>query len=103
MRELAFRASVALGSLPDTRRAFRTQAQADDMLPLTQQFAQTVQVRGKTTRIVYDISIGYLLAATLVSLLPVPSLFLLFWGWWELGRPVSLSPLETAKMFDPRL
>jgi hypothetical protein len=32
----------------------------------------------------------------LLALLAVISLL---WGWWELGRSVSLSPLETAKAF----
>ena len=27
----------------------------------------------------------------------------LFYGWWELGRAVSLSPIEIAKVFDAPL
>jgi len=32
-------------------------------------------------------------------LLGLFAILLLLWGWWELGRPVTLSPLETAKAF----
>jgi hypothetical protein len=28
---------------------------------------------------------------------------LLYWGWWRLGRHVSLSPIEIAKAFDAPL
>lgn len=26
-----------------------------------------------------------------------------YWGWWRIGRPVSMSPLEIAKAFDAPL
>jgi hypothetical protein len=28
---------------------------------------------------------------------------LLYWGWWQLGRRVSFSPIEIAKAFDAPL
>ena len=43
-----------------------------------------------TRRIILDIAIG-LMAATILAILP------LYIGYWQLGRKVSLSPLEVAK------
>ena len=45
----------------------------------------------------------YLAAALAIMLLAVLVVFFLLWGWWELGRCVTLSPLETAKVFDPSI
>ena len=36
-------------------------------------------------------------------MLGVVAVLPLFIGWWELGRPVSFSPLEVAKAFDAPL
>lgn len=49
---------------------------------------------------VYSSNYRYLVGA-LVSIL-VPMLFVIatFWGFWELGRKFSMSPIETAKAFD---
>jgi hypothetical protein len=38
--------------------------------------------------------------AVAVMVLAVAFVFSIFWGWWSLGRPVSLSPIETAKAFS---
>jgi hypothetical protein len=37
--------------------------------------------------------------AVLVNLLGLISLLPIYYGWWELGRKTTLSPLETAKAF----
>ena len=61
----------------------------------TQEFA----VQETTPTLVFHSEYDYLglnIAIMLFTLLVV--LFPL-WGWWELGRPVSLSPIETAKAF----
>ena len=42
----------------------------------------------------------YLAAALVAMLLALLVVLSLLWGWWELERPVSLSPLEMAKAFD---
>lgn len=42
---------------------------------------------------------GGIAATTLLVVLVAPT----FAGWWELGRPVSLDPVETAKAFDAPL
>ena len=41
----------------------------------------------------------YLAAALAITLPALLVVFFLLWGWWELGRHVTLSPLETAQVF----
>ena len=45
----------------------------------------------------------HLAAVIVISLLVSIVTLLLIWGWWDLGRPFSLSPLKVANAFyaDP--
>ncbi|CZR51353.1 uncharacterized protein PAC_01228 [Phialocephala subalpina] len=45
----------------------------------------------------------YLAASTVLTVVCVALVLPTFAGWWELGRSVSLNPLETAKAFDAPL
>lgn len=47
----------------------------------------------------YHSNFRFLAAAIVVMILGLLGVLILLWGWWELGRPVTLSPLETAKAF----
>jgi hypothetical protein len=49
--------------------------------------------------LIYRSLIPYLAVATALILVALFAVSSLLWGWWELGRPVSLSPLEIAKAF----
>jgi hypothetical protein len=49
--------------------------------------------------LVYQSLIPYLAIATALILVALFAVSSLLWGWWELGRPVSFSPLEIAKAF----
>ncbi|OCL08504.1 hypothetical protein AOQ84DRAFT_318320, partial [Glonium stellatum] len=51
------------------------------------------------TELRYHSDFGYLAGAVILMLLGLLGVFVLLWGWWELRRPVTLSPLETAKAF----
>lgn len=51
------------------------------------------------TELRYSSDFGCLAGAIILMLLSLLGVFVLLWGWWELGRPVTLSPLETAKAF----
>jgi hypothetical protein len=44
-----------------------------------------------------------MVAAAIISLSSIVAVALTFYGWWELGRQVSLSPLKIAKAFDAPL
>lgn len=64
---------------------------------------RTWDLEGESIVTVYRIDRGLLVSGIVTTavliLLVVPT----FVGWWELGRPVSLDPIETAKAFDAPL
>ena len=60
---------------------------------------QTVKANENVTLPVYHSNYVYLALATLFSVLALLVVFPQFLGWWNLGRQVSMSPIETAKAF----
>ncbi|KAF8250484.1 hypothetical protein K440DRAFT_618996 [Wilcoxina mikolae CBS 423.85] len=79
IREMTFRAAIAASNSSTTQTAKAT----EDML-------QTI----------YISHYKFLFLALTLPLLAVLVIIPLFFGWWELGRSVSFSPLELAKAFD---
>lgn len=67
---------------------------------LQQTAGQSVQT---TTITIYASHYPYLAAAVGLMLLAIAAILPLFAGWWELGREVSLSPLETGRAFEAPL
>ncbi|KAJ9643991.1 hypothetical protein H2199_003857 [Coniosporium tulheliwenetii] len=64
---------------------------------------QTVQAKQITMVPVYSSRYSYLAAALAVMLLTTTSIIPTFYGWWHLGRPMTLSPIEIANAFDAKL
>ncbi|RMZ90612.1 hypothetical protein DV736_g2174, partial [Chaetothyriales sp. CBS 134916] len=64
---------------------------------------QTFPVTQVTPTLVFESN--YIYAGIAVALMAIALLVLLLplWGWWQLGRSVSLSPLETGKAFGAPL
>ncbi|KAK4163600.1 hypothetical protein QBC43DRAFT_319389 [Cladorrhinum sp. PSN259] len=62
-----------------------------------------LELVGDTTETIaiYLANFGFLYGAVGVTVLAALSVVPLFYGFWKLGRDVSLSPLETAKAFRP--
>jgi hypothetical protein len=60
---------------------------------------QTFNAQRTSSALLFRSDFRYLAAAIAVMLLALLAVLFLLWGWWELGGPVSLSPLETAKAF----
>jgi hypothetical protein len=58
---------------------------------------QTFIAQRTSPALLFHSDLRYLAAAIVVMLLALVAVSFLIWGWWELGGPVSLSPLETAK------
>lgn len=87
MREIAFRTSV---------RAGRDLANATDA-------EQTVRFSGSATHSIYVTDFRYMAAAAALSIASIVAISITFYGWWELGRYVSLTPLDIAKAFDAPL
>lgn len=52
---------------------------------------------------VYKSHFGWLGGGLGVMFLAYVAVLPLLWGWWHLGRPVSMSPIETAKAFNAPL
>jgi hypothetical protein len=87
MREIAFRTSV---------RAGRDLANVTDA-------KQQVEYHGWATHSIYVTDYRYMAAAMVLGIASVLAIGQTFYGWWELGRTVSLSPLEIAKAFNAPL
>jgi len=85
-REIALRMSVAEGAEHDA-----------DGRPVR----QAVPFMSDATRVQYAVDWRNMAVAVAVSLLGPLTTLLLFWGWWNLGRPFSLSPLELVNAFHP--
>lgn len=60
---------------------------------------QTVNMSQKRTIQVYVSNYAFLAAGVAVMLLAFIGVMPLFYGFWDLGRDVTLSPIETAKAF----
>lgn len=72
-----------------------------DWMARTSNWTQRVEFHdGIRTQTVYKANWSFVAAAVIFSLVGVLSVTSLFWGWWELGRPVSLNPLEVGMAFD---
>lgn len=65
----------------------------------TDAFTQTVPYVSQSVQVQYAISRMNLIVAVMVSLAGPLAILPLFWGWWILGRKVSMSPLEIANAF----
>lgn len=117
MRSFAFRASLIL---PKTNRSVLFEREKnsflalalrmnstmrseirDKFMDLTSNWTQKVDFHdGVRSLTVYEAQRSYAAAAVIISIVSLFALASLFWGWWELGRDVSLNPLEVAMAFN---
>lgn len=82
--------------LADIREIFlRTSVLASNKQNETQ-YVSAMELRSET---IYESHYEYLAVGTVILLGAVGVIFMLYYGWWELGRAVSMSPIETAKAF----
>jgi hypothetical protein len=65
--------------------------------------AHTFAVSRSSPTLLFHSDYRFLGAALAVMLVGLIALTLLLWGWWDLERSVSLSPIETAKAFEAPL
>lgn len=61
---------------------------------------QTALVRDSTPLTVFAVHRGWLVGGFTVMVLACLAILPTYWGWWELGREVSMSPLEIARAFE---
>lgn len=88
IRNIAFRAALKAGS------------EGNDTFT---QAVQDVPYTGYRVYSVYRTHYTFMLIAVALSLLSLLSVFITMYGWWQLGRNVSMSPFEIAKAFDAPL
>ncbi|KAK2778789.1 hypothetical protein CKAH01_11563 [Colletotrichum kahawae] len=98
VRELMFRASADVPIDDYQRRRSRFSLDENYVLPGQKQRLQG-EHRGLST--IYVANHSYLYAAAAITFLTGLMITPLFYGFANLGRQVSLSPLEIAKAFDP--
>lgn len=64
-------------------------------------YSQTVLYTSQLEGVQFKADRGNLALAVVISLLGPVATLALFWGWWQLGRPFSLSPMEVVNAFYP--
>jgi hypothetical protein len=92
LNELMFRASVHYSKIWDTVDQHTT------LLDEGIEVWRNVSGQVVSTANVFRTDYKYFGAAAVVELITVCAVLVTFWGWWRLGRNVSLSPIETAKV-----
>ncbi len=107
MRQFAFRAALDVAAFPNRTAILAPIYEAYNisvnMSEATANWTQRVPYKNDERRTVYSTNPVYLALAVVVSLVGVLAVLPLYYGWWELGRPVSLNPLETGKAFGAPL
>lgn len=101
MQSLAFRISVAMATASDS--AFLPTLNSSAVEAYRKSWTQTVSFQGHNVVTVYRTNSVFIGMAILVSMMGVLAVLPLYNGWWELGRAVSLSPLEIARAFGTPL
>ncbi|KAJ9653393.1 hypothetical protein H2198_007433 [Neophaeococcomyces mojaviensis] len=61
------------------------------------EYVQALQYKSEVH---YSTNIAYMVAAVVSSFVCVACVLPAFWGWWELGRKVTLNPIEVANAFQ---
>jgi hypothetical protein len=64
---------------------------------------ETTGTRTDPNGTVYSIRMRWYIIASSIQCFAILFAALLYWGWWQLGRHVSFSPIEIAKAFDAPL
>lgn len=93
LRELSFRTSLYAATDPSLDH---TEIDSDQGMRSN----QTVAYTGYTIQALYSMDWRYTMGGLVVSLLAALSVLPLFYGFWDLGREVSMNPFEIAMAFD---
>ncbi|KAF2014965.1 hypothetical protein BU24DRAFT_410655 [Aaosphaeria arxii CBS 175.79] len=101
MRSLAFR--ITLDMAASDGAVFAPTYTSADLDLLRKDWNQTVAVTSSRTQAVYKTSPALVVLGIVLSFLGVAAVMPLYYGFWELGRQVSLNPLEIARAFGAPL
>lgn len=94
MQSLAFYVTVDMANSNSTTFAEKRKSQ---------DWNQTVTVTATDIRTTYSTSTAFVTVGIILSILGVIGILPLYMGFWELGRSVSLNPLEIARAFGAPL
>jgi len=101
MQTLAFRITVDMAQSSGSVFAPKyTGAALDD---LRKSWRQSIRVSSSARQAIYKINRIFVVVGIVLSILGVVAIFPLYIGFWELGRRVSLNPLEVARAFGARM
>jgi hypothetical protein len=101
MQSLAFRITVDMASSDGS--VFAPSYTGAALENLRKSWSQPVLISSSRTQTVYRTNRLFVVLGVLISLAAVAAIFPLYMGFWELGRNVSLNPLEIAKAFGAPL
>ena len=97
MQSLAFRTTVAMATAPDS--VFAPSLTNRPLMDVRSTWTQRISATGSHTLYLYHASPLLVALGIVVSLMGVAAVAPLYWGFWEMGRKVSLNPLEIARAF----
>jgi hypothetical protein len=101
MQSLAFRITVDMASSDGS--VFAPSYTGAALENLRKSWSQPVAISSSRKQSVYRTNRIFVILGVLVSLVGVAAIFPLYTGFWELGRKVSLNPLEIARAFGAPL
>ncbi|KAK8172525.1 hypothetical protein BKA80DRAFT_263170 [Phyllosticta citrichinensis] len=93
VREVAFRTSLYA----------TTDSSVNDTARNALDPSQDVYYVGESLNTVYSTDMIKMIIGAALAVLGLLGALPLYYGWWELGRDVTMSPVEIAKAFDARL
>lgn len=101
MQSLAFRITIDMASSDGS--VFAPSYTGAALENLRKSWSQPVSISSSREQTIYRTNRIFVLLGVLVSLAGVAAIFPLYTGFWELGRKVSLNPLEIARAFGAPL
>jgi hypothetical protein len=101
MQSLAFRITVDMASSDGS--VFAPSYTGAALENLRKSWSQPVLIASSRKQTVYRTNRIFVILGVLISLAAVAAIFPLYTGFWELGRKVSLNPLEIARAFGAPL
>lgn len=110
IRELSLRMAIATtskDSYGSSGTEWLTAVQSDvaypDLRRVNRTLSQHAQALATYSETVYQSNLAWLGGALAVLIVTAGAIIPLFQGWWQLGRPYSMSPIEIARAFDAPL
>jgi hypothetical protein len=88
---------------PNSLTQFQPEIGSPNLTLVNRTTSQAVKVMIASEGGMYETQPEWLAGAFAVIVMTCLSIIPTYWGWWRLGRPVSMSPLEIAKAFDAPL